>query len=97
MCPTRPNKAILTPPTRAEAKRVLKAQSDSDASELQYLLEYYSLVKEGKTNYISTLAFDAVTGQSPQELTEWFKIYAEEFKPKQSPQHQNKKRKVNRK
>jgi hypothetical protein len=33
----------------AEAKKVLKAQSDSDPSELLYLLEYYSLVREGKT------------------------------------------------
>jgi hypothetical protein len=83
----------LTHQTRAEAKRIIKAQSDSDASEPQYLLEYYSLVKEGKTNYVSTLAFNTVTGQSPQELKEWFKIYAEEIKSKQG--NLNKNRKMN--
>ena len=72
----------------------MKTQSDSDASELQYLLEYYSLVRGWKTNYISTLAFHDITGQHPQELTEWFKIYADEFKPKQHLP-QNKKRKLN--
>lgn len=83
-----------------EAKRVLKAQADSDASEIEYLLEYYSLVKEGKTNYISTLAFHAITGTQPQEPVEFFKVYAESFQPaaeQKSPkqQHANKKRKMN--
>ncbi|KAG0647678.1 hypothetical protein D0Z07_6497 [Hyphodiscus hymeniophilus] len=77
--------------SEAEAKRVLHAQAASDASELQYLLEYYSLVKEGKTNYISTCAFHDITGQHPQELVDFFKVYANEFKP----QHANKKRKTN--
>jgi hypothetical protein len=63
----------------AEAKKVLKAQSDSDPSELQYLLEYYSLVREGKTNYISTSAFVNVTGNHPQEPEDFFKIYEESF------------------
>lgn len=74
---------------RAEAKRVLHSQSDSDQSELQYLLEYYSLVREGKTNYISTSAFHDITGSHPQEPPEFFKAYREEF----HPQHANKKRK----
>jgi len=74
----------------SEAKRVLHAQAPADASEIQYLLEYYSLVKEGKTNYISTCAFHDITGQHPQEPVDFFKIYAEEFKP----EHANKKRKV---
>jgi hypothetical protein len=65
-----------------EAKRVLKAQAESDDSELEYLLEYYALVREGKTNYVSTLAFRAVTGQGVQEPEEFFKVYAESFKPK---------------
>ncbi|KAL4898970.1 hypothetical protein BDW74DRAFT_171816 [Aspergillus multicolor] len=73
-----------------EAKKVLKAQSDSDESEIQYLLEYYSLVKEGKTNYISTTAFHDVTGGHPQEPVDFFKVYAESLKPKQS----NKRRKL---
>jgi hypothetical protein len=65
---------------RAEAKRVLRSQSTSDSSELQYLLEYYSLVREGKTNYISTTAFHDITGAHPQEPNEFFKTYAQEFK-----------------
>jgi hypothetical protein len=78
--------------SEAEAKKVLKAQSDSDPSELQYLLEYYSLVREGKTNYIATTAFVNVTGGSPQEPEDFFKVYAEEFKPK-ADGHTPKKRK----
>ena len=57
------------------------------------MLEYYSLVREGKTNYISTLAFHDVTGQHPQEPVEFFKVYANEFKA----EHVSKKRKVNSK
>jgi len=73
-----------------EAKHVLQAQAESDASEIEYLLEYYSLVREGKTNYISTLAFHDVTGQHPQEPVEFFKVYENEFKV----EHASKKRKV---
>jgi len=81
--------------TETEAKKVLKAQSDSDPSELQYLLEYYSLVREGKTNYISTAAFVNVTGNHPQEPEDFFKVYAEEFKPKGGENgHASKKRKT---
>ena len=80
--------------SEAEAKKVLKAQSDSDPSELQYLLEYYSLVREGKTNYISTTAFFNVTGDHPQEPEDFFKVYAEEFKPKGHNGHASKKRKI---
>jgi len=77
--------------SQAEAKRVLHAQALSDASEIQYLLEYYSLVKEGKTNYISTCAFHDITGQHPQEPVDFFKVYAGEFKE----EHASKKRKTN--
>jgi uncharacterized protein YbjT (DUF2867 family) len=80
--------------SEAEAKKVLKAQSDSDPSELLYLLEYYSLVREGKTNYISTTAFVNVTGNSPQDPGEFFKVYAESFKPKAENGHVSKKRKA---
>jgi hypothetical protein len=66
---------------RAEAQRVLRAQSSSDESELEYLIEYYSLVREGKTNYISTTAFHDITGTHPQEPNEFFKAYAQHFKP----------------
>jgi hypothetical protein len=76
---------------RAEAKRVLHAQAPLDTSEIQYLLEYYSLVREGKTNYISTCAFHDITGQHPQEPVDFFKVYAGEFKA----EHASKKRKIN--
>jgi hypothetical protein len=56
----------------------------------EYPLEYYSLVREGKTNYISTLVFHDVTGQYPQEPDEFFKVYAEEFRT----EHANKKKKT---
>ncbi|KAF2127368.1 NAD(P)-binding protein [Dothidotthia symphoricarpi CBS 119687] len=81
--------------TESEAKKVFKAQSDSDPSELLYLLEYYSLVREGKTNYISTNAFVNVTGNHPQEPHDFFKSYAESFLPKgQTDGHASKKRKT---
>ena len=70
---------------------MLTAQAEADTSELDYILEYYSLVKEGKTNYISTLAFHDITGTHVQEMTDFFKAYAVEFKPR----HQAKKRKMN--
>ncbi|KAF7520529.1 hypothetical protein G7054_g12733 [Neopestalotiopsis clavispora] len=62
--------------SEAEAGNILKAQSESDQSELQYLLEYYSLVREGKTNYIATTAFVNVTGAHPTTPKEFFKITA---------------------
>ncbi|CAI4214354.1 unnamed protein product [Parascedosporium putredinis] len=71
----------------SEAKKVLKAQSESDASEQEYLLEYYTLVREGKTNYISTNAFHDVTGAHPTEPEEFFKIYKNEFKPAKRAKH----------
>jgi hypothetical protein len=60
---------------------VLKAQSDIDPSEQQYLLEYYSLVKEGKTNYIATTAFHDVTGQHPTEPESFFNMYENDMRP----------------
>ncbi|KIV80689.1 hypothetical protein, variant [Exophiala sideris] len=80
-----------------EAKKVLQAQSDLDPSELQYLLEYYSLVREGKTNYISTTAFHDVTGQHPLEPPEFFKEASEQLKAHAKNGkngHQSKKRKT---
>jgi hypothetical protein len=61
---------------------VLRSQSDSDPSEQQYLLEYYSLVREGKTNYIATTAFHDVTGEHPTEPDHFFSLYKEEMRPK---------------
>lgn len=67
---------------RFQAKKILKAQSDSDGAELEYLLEYYSLVREGKTNYISTTALHDITGVHPQEPPEFFNVYAKSFDKK---------------
>ncbi|POS76525.1 hypothetical protein DHEL01_v205095 [Diaporthe helianthi] len=68
--------------SEAEAKRVLKAQSNLDPSEMEYILEYYSLVREGKTNYIATTAFHDVTGDHPTEPDDFFRMYAMELRPK---------------
>jgi hypothetical protein len=67
---------------RREAKRVLKSQTDLDDAEQEYLLEYYSLVREGKTNYISTTAYHDVTGLHPTEPDEFFRNYSDELRPK---------------
>ncbi|KAK8011790.1 hypothetical protein PG989_000050 [Apiospora arundinis] len=67
--------------SESEAKKVLKSQSESNQSELEYLLEYYSLVREGKANYISTTAFVNVTGDHPTEPVDFFKMYRREMEP----------------
>jgi len=65
-----------------EAKEVLRKHTDVDDTEIQFLVEYYSLVREGKTNYVATTAFRDVTmGEEPQKPHEFFKIYEEEFAP----------------
>ena len=69
---------------------MLHTQSHSDDSEKEYLLEYYALVRAGKTNYISTSAFVNMTGQHPMEPPDFFKAYAEEF----LPEHPKKKQKM---
>lgn len=74
----------------AEARRALHSQTHIDNSEKEYLLQYYSLVKEGKTNYVSTTAFRDVTGSSPQEPPQFFEVYEDSF----HPEHAKKKRKV---
>jgi len=75
---------------RAEARRALHAHSRSDEIEEEYLLEYYSLIREGKTNYISTLAFHDITGSHPTEQRDSFEMYAKFF----LPEHAHKKRKI---
>ncbi|KAL1844875.1 hypothetical protein VTK73DRAFT_1631 [Phialemonium thermophilum] len=67
--------------SEAEAKRILSAQAEIDSSEKEYLLEYYSLVREGKTNYISTTAFHDVTGTHPTEPDQFFKLYSADLRP----------------
>lgn len=67
---------------RYEAKKVLKSQTDTDDSEIQFILEYYSLVREGKTNYVATTAFRDVTSDEPQQPVDFFRSYFEEFAPK---------------
>lgn len=62
--------------------KILAKQSDLDESEKQYLLEYYSLVRENKTNYVSTMGFQQVCGTKLQEATEFFKVYKDSFDPK---------------
>ncbi|EJF60300.1 hypothetical protein DICSQDRAFT_147971 [Dichomitus squalens LYAD-421 SS1] len=60
--------------------------AEVDEAEREYLLEYYSLAREGKTNNTATTAFLAYFGRRGQELTEFFQTYAgawwEEFRPK---------------
>ncbi|KAH7166410.1 hypothetical protein EDB81DRAFT_639728 [Dactylonectria macrodidyma] len=73
--------------SEAEARRVLKAQSESDQSEQKYVLEYYSLVREGKTNYIATTAFHDVTGEHPTEMETFFQMYQTELRPKKKAKH----------
>ncbi|KKP02871.1 hypothetical protein THAR02_05047 [Trichoderma harzianum] len=70
-----------------EAKRVLASQSESDESEKEFILEYYSLVREGKTNYIATTAFHDVTGTHPTEPSEFFKSYSTDFRPRKRAKH----------
>ncbi|KAK0734679.1 hypothetical protein B0T26DRAFT_809027 [Lasiosphaeria miniovina] len=66
----------------SEAKRILSAQSESDKSEQEYILDYYSLVREGKTNYVATTAFQFVTGVQATEPDDFFKLYAAELRPR---------------
>ncbi|KAK0755999.1 hypothetical protein N5P37_011276 [Trichoderma harzianum] len=70
-----------------EAKRVLASQSESDESEKEFILEYYSLVREGKTNYIATTAFHDVTGAHPTEPDDFFKSYSADFRPRKKAKH----------
>ncbi len=67
---------------RAEATHVLASQSAINASEEYYLLEYYSLVRGGKTNYISTAAFHDVICEHPTESSQFFELYKSEIRPK---------------
>jgi len=61
-------------------KAILDQDTDVDDSEKLYLLEYYSLVREGKTNVVSTIAYTAITGEEPTKPHEFFKKYESVFK-----------------
>ncbi|TCD62826.1 hypothetical protein EIP91_006367 [Steccherinum ochraceum] len=67
-----------------EAIKILSSDqgAEVDEAEKEYLLEYYSLVREGKTSYVSNAPMLAFFGHRGQEPTEFFKTYSSEFKPK---------------
>lgn len=67
--------------SQAEAQRVLKAQSESGSQSWNNMLEYCSLVSEGKTSYISTTAFHDVTGEHKTDPLNFIKMYASHLKP----------------
>ncbi|KAL1741431.1 hypothetical protein HDZ31DRAFT_45457 [Schizophyllum fasciatum] len=70
--------------TEPQAKKILASDQgeEVDEAEKEYLLEYYSLVREGKTAYVSNAAFQAIFGSRGQEIPDFFKAYSSEFKPK---------------
>ncbi|KAI0688597.1 hypothetical protein BC835DRAFT_1284307 [Cytidiella melzeri] len=70
--------------TVAEGKEILASDqgAEIDDAEKEYLLEYYSLVREGKTAYVSNAPMLAFFGHRGQEPTDFFKTYSAEFKPK---------------
>jgi hypothetical protein len=63
-----------------EAQALLKPQGGTDLSELQYLLEYCGLVREGKCKWVATTAFEFITGVLPQNPEEFFALYAESMR-----------------
>ncbi|KAH8077488.1 hypothetical protein BXZ70DRAFT_962536 [Cristinia sonorae] len=67
-----------------EAKKILSSEQgeDVDDAEKEYLLEYYSLVREGKTAYVSNAPMLVFFGHRGQEPVDFFKTYSSEFKPK---------------
>ncbi|KAI8992752.1 NAD-P-binding protein [Trametes punicea] len=76
-------KKILSSEQGEEVDEACRRQSGLiDVAEREYLLEYYSLVREGKTNYTATTAMLAFFGHRGQEPTEFFQTYSTEFKPK---------------
>ncbi|GAA5868327.1 hypothetical protein JCM8547_002155 [Rhodosporidiobolus lusitaniae] len=66
----------------SEAKKVLAKQGgeELDDAEQEYLLEYYSLVREGKTNYVAGRpVFKQLLGRDLTEPTDFFKAYEGSF------------------
>ncbi|KAL0952283.1 hypothetical protein HGRIS_006573 [Hohenbuehelia grisea] len=70
--------------TESQAKKIFNSDQgeEVDETEKEYLLEYYSLVREGKTAYVSDIPFVHMFGEKPQAMPEFFKAYSSEFKPK---------------
>lgn len=66
---------------RRRLLKALRAQPECDQSEIEYLLEYCSLVCKRKTSHIATTAFVDVTGAHPTRLIDLFKMYVEEARP----------------
>ncbi|GAA5886322.1 hypothetical protein JCM6882_001604 [Rhodosporidiobolus microsporus] len=69
----------------SEAKKVLSREhgEDLDEAEREYLLEYYSLVREGKTNYCAGRpVFKQLLGVDLTEPTDFFKAYSHSFSRK---------------
>ena len=70
--------AVIDEFTRAKAKKILASEQgeEVDDAEKEYLLEYYSRVREGKTAYVSNAAFQAIFGSRGQEMPDFFKAYS---------------------
>ncbi|GAA5831974.1 hypothetical protein JCM11251_002769 [Rhodosporidiobolus azoricus] len=69
----------------SEAKKILQKEhgADLDEAERAYLLEYYSLVREGKTNYCAGRpVFKQLLGADLTEPSDFFKAYSDSFSRK---------------
>ncbi|EIW57020.1 uncharacterized protein TRAVEDRAFT_21922 [Trametes versicolor FP-101664 SS1] len=81
VCHSRPPRLASGTPRR-KSSSPNKARKSTKPSASTYLLEYYALVRAGKTNYVATTAMLAFFGHRGQEPIEFFKTYSAEFKPK---------------
>lgn len=61
------------PPASEREARSLKPRSREPPAEREYLLEYYALVRTGKTKYVATTAMLAFFGHRCQEPAQCFK------------------------
>ncbi|BGO94927.1 hypothetical protein NBRC10512_000603 [Rhodotorula toruloides] len=69
----------------SEAKKILSSEQgeEIDEAEKAYILEYYSLVREGKTNYVAGRpTFKQITGQDLTLPAAFFESYQDSFKRK---------------
>lgn len=72
----------LTVVRREDADADADADVDAGTDEVRLLREYFSLVREGRTNHVATHSFQLVTGRQLLELPDFFKAHAAEMKPK---------------